>query len=106
MRFSGRRVAISQPMPGRVSVRTRLPTPLKPSGCRSAFAAFATMYSARDPTGIAAVSSARVVASARKARRLTTGRRWSAGHSQDHHHRAPSGDRYGSRWQRDAHEHR
>ena len=32
MRFSGRRVAISHPMPGKVSVRIRLATPLKPSG--------------------------------------------------------------------------
>ncbi len=43
MRFSGRRVAISHPMPGSVTVRTRLATPLKPSGCRSAFVLLATM---------------------------------------------------------------
>ena len=78
MRFSGRRDAISHAMLGKVTTRIRLATSLKPSGWSAALAVVAK-YSARPPTTNAPVSSARIVASAREARRLKTDRGWFEG---------------------------
>ena len=81
MRFSGRRDATSHPMPGKVTTRIRLDTAMKPQAGTSDGAVVGARARARIPTTSAPVSSAKIVASAREARGLTTSRGWSAGRS-------------------------